>query len=279
MTARHTPPMSCDEFANRLADFLEREVDEPTRIAIESHALGCDDCGALLTDLRQLRVDAAELPVLAPSRDLWDDISARIDAPVIPINTGEWKGTQLAARSTHATRRRTLLRISAIAASLAAAAGLGAVTTYQLMISRVARQPVQQVATKSVPDAPQPGATEQARDPQPAIRDPQPTTRDPQFVSAPGVRPAALAKASAEQTFATEIARLETIVRRRRAQLDPTTIAIIERNLKVIDEAIAQCKGALAKDPASRFLMESLNKALENKVELLRTTAMLPSRA
>ena len=37
-------------------------------------------------------------------------------------------------------------------------------------------------------------------------------------------------------------------------------------------------RAALAKDPASRFLMESLNNALENKLELMRTAAMLPSR-
>jgi hypothetical protein len=47
----------------------------------------------------------------------------------------------------------------------------------------------------------------------------------------------------------------------------------------VIDDAISQCKAVLAKDPASRFLIESLNHALENKVELLRTAAMLPSRS
>ena len=83
---------------------------------------------------------------------------------------------------------------------------------------------------------------------------------------------------SAEQTFDVEIARLRQIVQRRSAQLDPVTISVIERNLKVIDDAIAQCRSALAKDPASRFLIESLNHALETKVELLRTAAMLPAR-
>jgi hypothetical protein len=84
---------------------------------------------------------------------------------------------------------------------------------------------------------------------------------------------------SAEQVYSSEIARLRTIVERRRAQLDPVTISVIERNLKVIDDAIAQCRLALAKDPASRFLMESLNNALETKVELLRTATMLPARS
>jgi len=52
-----------------------------------------------------------------------------------------------------------------------------------------------------------------------------------------------------------------------------------KHNLKVIDNAIAQCKDALGKDPNSRFLMESLNDALDSKVQLLRTAATLPSFA
>jgi hypothetical protein len=33
------------------------------------------------------------------------------------------------------------------------------------------------------------------------------------------------------------------------------------------------------KDPASRFLMQSLNEALDTKIQLLRTAAALPARA
>jgi hypothetical protein len=79
--------------------------------------------------------------------------------------------------------------------------------------------------------------------------------------------------------YADEIARLHAIVERRRSQLDPVTVGVIEQNLKVIDDAIAQCKLAISKDPASRFLMESLNSALETKVELLRTATMLPTHS
>src|SRR5439155_18850664 len=93
------------------------------------------------------------------------------------------------------------------------------------------------------------------------------------------LHPVSWEKPSAEQVYTGEIARLRTIVAQRRAQLDPITISVIERNLKVIDDAIAQCRLALVKDPASRFLMESLNNALETKVELLRTASMLPARS
>jgi hypothetical protein len=75
-----------------------------------------------------------------------------------------------------------------------------------------------------------------------------------------------------------EITRLRAIIAQRKPTLDTATVHVIERNLKVIDDAIAQCKQALQKDPASRFLMESLNDALDTKVQLLRTAAMLPAR-
>jgi len=90
---------------------------------------------------------------------------------------------------------------------------------------------------------------------------------------------AAEAYANEAQVYSREITRLHAIVERRRAQLDPATISVIERNLKVIDDAIAQCRLALAKDPASRYLIESLNNALETKVELLRTATMLPAHS
>ena len=75
-----------------------------------------------------------------------------------------------------------------------------------------------------------------------------------------------------------EIARLRVLIEQRRNQLDPVTVAIIERNLAVIDTAIVQCRTAIAKDPASRFLLESLNQSLQTKMELMRTAALLPSR-
>jgi hypothetical protein len=100
---------------------------------------------------------------------------------------------------------------------------------------------------------------------------------------APTVAPAATSlaanRSSIEQTYDSEIMRLRTIVRQRRSQMDSTTAAVLDHNLKVIDDAIAQCKDALGKDPNSRFLMESLNDALDTKVQLLRTAATLPSKA
>ena len=84
-------------------------------------------------------------------------------------------------------------------------------------------------------------------------------------------------KPSAEQTYDREIARLLVVYNQRRPNLDSTTIAVVKKNLKIIDDAIAQTKIALRRDPASQYLMESLNDAFDTKVQLLRKVAMLPS--
>jgi hypothetical protein len=83
---------------------------------------------------------------------------------------------------------------------------------------------------------------------------------------------------AAEPVYDREIGKLRTIVRERRSSLDPKTVAVLEQSIAVIDSAIAQSRAALAKDPASGFLAEQLNRSLEKKVELLRTAALLPAR-
>ena len=272
----------CDAFAGRLADLLERDADESVRAALEAHALACGDCGALLADMRKLRIDASSLPALAPTRDLWDGISQRIDAPVIPLHAG------VVEPGAGIQPWRRWLPLSAAAALLIAATSI---STYVLTIrfrgadsaTAVATRPptvgdTGRITPESAKAAPTVVAT--ATD---GAKSALPTSRQPEQAASgtttgPGVRLAS-AKPSAEQVYTTEIARLHTIVERRRGQLDPVTIGVIERNLKVIDDAIAQCKLALTKDPASRFLMESLNNALENKVQLLRTATMLPARS
>ena len=88
----------------------------------------------------------------------------------------------------------------------------------------------------------------------------------------------AAAPTASELALAPEIAQLQKTLRQRRDQLDPETVRVVEDNLKLIDLAVSQAKAALRKDPASGFLNEQLDGALQKKVELLRTVALLPSR-
>ena len=84
-------------------------------------------------------------------------------------------------------------------------------------------------------------------------------------------------QASSDLVYGKEIDMLQKIVSQRKTQLDSATIAIIEKNLQIIDAAIEQSRAALARDPASQLLGQQLTHALDKKVELLRTAAMLPA--
>lgn len=80
-------------------------------------------------------------------------------------------------------------------------------------------------------------------------------------------------------TYEGEIGKLQDILQTRRNELDAATIAILAKNLKLIDQAISESKAALAADPASAFLAGRLNHAYDTKLELLRSAALLPSRS
>jgi hypothetical protein len=83
---------------------------------------------------------------------------------------------------------------------------------------------------------------------------------------------------SPEQVVYTrEINTLQRIVQRQKSELDTSTVAEIEKNLRTLDAAIAQIRAALQKDPGSALLDGQASRALEMKVELLRRAAMLRS--
>src|SRR6059058_4352505 len=82
-----TSNMTCEAFDASLPDYLEGTLAEPLRTAVSKHLSECVRCTSLVRDLERIQKEAATLPDLAPSRDLWQGIEARIAAPVIPFAT------------------------------------------------------------------------------------------------------------------------------------------------------------------------------------------------
>jgi putative zinc finger protein len=236
--------MDCAAFDERLADYLEGDLDSAARREVEAHVASCVRCAALLRDLEHIRASAAELPELTPSTDLWGGIARRIDTPVRPL-------TRPAPNVVPGRRNFDWVRRAAIAAALVA---VTAGVTYTLTVAHGPRAATPSIATT------------------------QPTSPASNVPSNTDTVHRELIPATHGTTNSREIDRLRTIFARNRSQLDPRTAAIIEANLKVIDEAIAQSKAALAQDPASRFLNNQLNNALGKKLELLHTAALLPNR-
>jgi hypothetical protein len=79
---------------------------------------------------------------------------------------------------------------------------------------------------------------------------------------------------SMEESYDKEIADLRRIVDDYRLDMDSVTVAVLERNLKVIDDAIAESKAALAASPESAFLLARLNDAYATKLRTLRAVAV-----
>jgi hypothetical protein len=289
--------MTCAQFESRLSDWLESEMDATTRAAMEAHAARCADCGALVAELRQIATDARALPELVPSRNLWDGIAARIEAPTIALESrrGTSSRSELESRA-FGRQRASGGRGWWLAAAAAALVVVTAGTTYVVTSrfagtsgpSRVAAGA--RAATDSGPAAPSEdpaaelgtGATRLASGAttdsgvaggpaMPVVARPSPGS-GVALVANPAARPAM------ETVYDEEIAKMQAVLDRRRERLDPATIAILETNLRIIDAAIQESRAALARDPASGFLSEQLAKVLDKKLTVMRTAAMLPAR-
>jgi len=79
----------------------------------------------------------------------------------------------------------------------------------------------------------------------------------------------------ADAQYDAAVADLESAVKKGRGRLDANTIAIVEHNLQIIDQAIDQARQALAADPANAYLSSHLFEARRRKLDLLRRAAAL----
>jgi len=73
------------------------------------------------------------------------------------------------------------------------------------------------------------------------------------------------------------IADLQRMLDEERSQLDTGTVRVVEHNLRVIDQAIAQARQALATDPSSVYLNGHLAEAKQRKLDLLRRVTSIPT--
>ena len=299
--------MTCEAVEATLPDYLDETLEAWVRSPVDEHLGQCLRCAGLVRDLRNIEREAAALPDLVPVRDLWPEIENRIGTPVVAFAPAAIAATESApdfspvsdiaptpdispaprvsaAPDISPRGRRLVPAWMAVAAAALVVVTAG--TTY-LLTSRAVREDAPRnlattaatITNPAVIVEPESGGGESdpvAENPDSSEpRTTEPGTRAP----APGARPAAsLASRSAtEAVYNKEIVMLQAIMRWRRAELDPATAAIIDKNLRIIDAAIAQSKAALRRDPASAMLTDQLSHALDKKVELLRTAAMLPT--
>jgi predicted anti-sigma-YlaC factor YlaD len=69
-----------DQWTDRLSEYLDGDLPEPDRAALEAHLDTCRDCGETLAGLRRMVMRARSLEDRAPARDLWTGVAQRIGA-------------------------------------------------------------------------------------------------------------------------------------------------------------------------------------------------------
>lgn len=81
-----------------------------------------------------------------------------------------------------------------------------------------------------------------------------------------------------ESQVGTASAELAAAVEARRDELDPETYATVQRNLAIIDAAIAETRRALEQDPDDRRAADALVAAHQQKIRMLRQVLWAPGR-
>jgi hypothetical protein len=202
---------------------------------MEAHLAGCAECRQTLADLRDIVARAHGLGPSEPERDLWPDIAAALGRPQVIAFPGTRRSP---------APRGLFLTAPQLAAAAAVLVLLSGVATWWAGPGLGARGPGRGGAEPSVPAAGVP------------------------------VTPAAQALGPGPD-LARELASLEAALLQARSRLDPNTVRILEKNLGVIERAIAESRLALEVDPGNEYLRQHLDRAYRDKVNFLREVALI----
>jgi anti-sigma factor RsiW len=229
-----------DAWTDRLSEYVDGELDAAERAALDVHLQVCPACARTLTELRAVLERAGELEVPPPAEDLWPGIAARLPARERRVLApAAWRG-----RGRPAGPRRWSFTLPQLAGAAAVLVLLSSLGVWAALTRRSA------------------------------------APAGPAGTSALGAAPDAAAPAAFETTrYDAAIAELEQVLKDHRGELDPATVRVIEQNLRVVDQATAQARQALAADPASPYLNGHLATQLKRKLTLLRqATAAVAAR-
>lgn len=228
--------MKSDHWTDRLSEYLDGDLEEGERTALEAHLEGCADCSAAVEELRAVVSRARQLPELSPERDLWPEIEGRLT----PRETVPTPRADTPLIIPLVDRRRVTMTVPQL---IAAGIALILFSAGGVWMSLAGTGPSGPAGTTI--------ATEPA-------------------AAAPVATPITFTAA-----YENAIAELQAEYLARRTELDPETIQVVERNLDIIDQAIQEARRALEDDPSSGFLNEHLAEAMRRKVDLLRQAARI----
>ncbi|MBW8861816.1 MAG: zf-HC2 domain-containing protein [Acidobacteria bacterium] len=263
-----------EEWTDKLSEFLDGELPADEQRAVDAHLRACAACAAVLADLKRVvaRAQQAGAVPRPPTADLWVGIAARIDN-ASPSARADRPAEGFARRRASATAEAFALRTRRIAftlpqlaaaAALVAAVSGGVVWTFAGRSEGLRYEAAAEHRSDAQADS---GSVAQPFRAAPLDRLPADTMDR--------VVPVGMADAQ----YDAAVADLEGALKQGRGRLDAATIAVVEHNLQIIDQAIAQAREALAGDPANTYLTGHLVEARRRKLDLLRRAAALTSES
>lgn len=206
---------------------------------VRTHVEDCSSCQQELAEMTELRALARALPrSIHPPSDLWSGIVERLE-------TGDTPPAPAIVDIGPARERRMaqpVWRWLAAAAVILVVVTAG--TTAMLLRGTDGAAPFAAAASSDPPEG--------------------------------AIGLAAFASAEGEYRMAVES--LEAELEARRPELSDETIAIVEQNLAIIDDAIEESRRALAADPTSADLPLLLATVYRQKIELLRQAVDISAR-
>jgi len=244
-----------EEVTDKLSEYLDGELEAGEREAVETHLRDCPACAGVLAELRQVVARAQSLTPRPPERELWSAVAERLDAGP----NRSWR--RLAADSRTTAPRRFSFTLSQLAAAAVVLVGVSSAVVWQL-------------ADRSVRAIPTPAPAERAADA--GARPPDARTDAAAAATqAEAAEHVTAAVGLADAQYDAAVVDLDKALKRGRGRLDAQTITIVEHNLQIIDQAIAQAREALAADPANTYLSGHLVEARRRKLDLLRRATAL----
>lgn len=229
--------MTHEQTLELLDDYVGGELSPREERDVRRHLMQCEPCRGEEQVLRMLLDEAADLPAeIAPPRDLWQGIAPRLQARAAPPPTPVERVDEVRTIGPRPVRPLPWW--------MAAAAGIALVVTTAVTTMKV---------TGGGADEPTTIAAQPAQPPASATG----------HATLASFRPV-------EAEYEKAISDLQAVLDNKRDLLAPQTVAALEENLRIIDQAIRESRAALAADPNSPELARMLSDTYDAKLNVLR---------
>jgi len=275
---------SHDRFTDRLSDYLDEGLAAAEAREVEQHLATCAACRATLEELRLVVSHARALPASVPVTDLWPAIAARLttadDAPSAEPGVAAAPRKVLDVRSHPRWWSRpltfSLAQAAAAAVLLVVLAGGGAWLTFRAQPQHIVAGDV------AGNESPRPAAPAPARQAEsepangPVAQQTTETAPPTRTATAPArVETVPASAVSLDPRYDATVAELQQLLAHERANLDTSTVRILEQNLALVDRALAEAQRAVAADPNNPQLRSYLASTMRRKVDLLRRATVI----